>query len=84
MLRSLAVRVVDLPERNVSVCYNAIRDVNLQKCYEKSDSAFEFASYILFQGLSSAQYVKANSSDISLTGPIMAAINNGTIVWVGF
>ena len=51
----------------------------MRKCYDAADDVFEFAAYILFQGLTQATYIFANNTDIRLSGSIVQQIKAGEL-----
>jgi hypothetical protein len=75
-LRSIHALVAD--PFNISICYNAIRDRQISECKEQAENIFGFSAYIVFQGLTNAEYFYPNSTDSSLTGPMVQMLNSST------
>jgi hypothetical protein len=79
MLRSIDVRIAEVSSANLSACYHAIRDNTLVECSENAENVFEYATYLLFQGLTNATYVQTNSTDATMNGPVVAMINTSAV-----
>jgi hypothetical protein len=79
MLRSIPVRIADVSLTNMTVCYNAIRDNTLHSCLKAAANVYDYASYLMFQGLTNATYVDPNSTDITMNGPVMGMINTTAV-----
>jgi hypothetical protein len=49
----------------------------MRECRLAADNVFDYAAQMLFQGLTSAVYVRANSTDTSLNGTAVGMVRDG-------
>jgi hypothetical protein len=79
-LSSVNVRAAIVPSfRPPPICDNFIANRNLKGCFSDSESLYDFVTLLLFQGLTNAVYINADTNNITLKGPLVSMINNGSI-----
>ena len=79
MLRSINISIADVSRKDMSVCHNAIRDNTLSICYQRAPTVFDYATYLVFQGLTSATYINVNSTGSAIDDQVPAMINTAVV-----